>query len=321
MTTTPTLTGIDLNVDGTIVVSMLENYDLRILQVGPTHPNYSRVSELVSKFVVPDSDREALAAEILELADLQRVAAESIHQVGGVINGRMTIEDGQVMIDHEPVDPVLERHVLEMIKENGKLRKPKKNKANWKAFAKFVDNLYANVSPHVRMQLLGWIESQQSRGGFTLTEDGHFIGYKACTGTMENPVSIHSGAAYVDNVFHRGQIPNPIGAVVTMKRSDVQDDPEVGCSFGLHVGTWDYAKSFGPILVTVKVNPADVVSVPTECDAQKIRACRYTVLKHAENQEFNTLYADDADWDEDEEANDEEDVCECCQDEDEDGSW
>lgn len=69
-----------------------------------------------------------------------------------------------------------------------------------------------------------------------------------------------------------------------MPRSQVTADSGIGCSAGLHVGTWDYAVTFlghdTPVLA-VLVSPRDVVSVPTDCDAQKMRVCRYQVLREA----------------------------------------
>ena len=63
-----------------------------------------------------------------------------------------------------------------------------------------------------------------------------------------------------------------------MPRGEVQHDPESGCSTGLHVGTYAYAQGYArAALLTVHVNPRDVVSVPTDCDAEKMRVCRYVV--------------------------------------------
>jgi hypothetical protein len=43
------------------------------------------------------------------------------------------------------------------------------------------------------------------------------------------------------------------------------------------VGSEEYATSFGQRTVIVKVNPRDVVSVPLDCDCQKMRVCEYEV--------------------------------------------
>jgi hypothetical protein len=63
-----------------------------------------------------------------------------------------------------------------------------------------------------------------------------------------------------------------------MPRGKVDDDFRRGCSFGFHVGTREYATSWGPRTMLVKVDPADVVSVPSDCECQKLRTSRYTVV-------------------------------------------
>ena len=83
-----------------------------------------------------------------------------------------------------------------------------------------------------------------------------------------------------------------------MPRGDVEHDPGVGCHVGLHAGTWDYASSFAQgAVLTVEINPRDVVSVPTDCQDQKMRVCRYTVTGITE-QELGSFVADEYDEDE-----------------------
>ena len=57
------------------------------------------------------------------------------------------------------------------------------------------------------------------------------------------------------------------------------DDRRNHCSHGLHVGSLDYASDFSRgKLVVVKVNPKDVVSVPSDCACQKCRVSAYKVV-------------------------------------------
>jgi hypothetical protein len=60
-------------------------------------------------------------------------------------------------------------------------------------------------------------------------------------------------------------------------------------------------------LVVVEINPADVVSIPTDCECQKLRTCKYKVVSEYEvpledlayESRFTTDYDDDVDreWD------------------------
>jgi hypothetical protein len=76
-----------------------------------------------------------------------------------------------------------------------------------------------------------------------------------------------------------GRILNTVGAEIEVKRRDVDDNRDHHCSFGLHVGSLDYARGFARgVVVVVKVNPKDVVSVPTDYSCQKCRVSAYKVV-------------------------------------------
>jgi hypothetical protein len=139
----------------------------------------------------------------------------------------------------------------------------------------FFENVQSNPNPHSREQLYSWL----NRENFTITGDGMIVGYKGVRKTDEGLESIQSGRAIVNGEVKTGHIPNPLGATIEMPRGDVEFDPSVGCHTGLHVGNFAYANSFAQgALLEVRVNPRDVVSVPTECSAQKMRTCRYVVF-------------------------------------------
>ena len=82
---------------------------------------------------------------------------------------------------------------------------------------------------------------------------------------------------------HTKSFNNAPGQVCEIPRSAVDDNPDNTCSHGLHVGGYEYAKDFasGGKLVLVKVNPRDVVAVPNDYNGQKMRVCRFEVLKEA----------------------------------------
>ena len=66
-----------------------------------------------------------------------------------------------------------------------------------------------------------------------------------------------------------------------MPRTAVCDDANHGCSAGFHAGSHEYAKSYasgGGHLLLVEIDPSDVVSVPHDCDCQKLRTAKYKVV-------------------------------------------
>jgi hypothetical protein len=177
------------------------------------------------------------------------------------LTDRVTVGSGGLHLDGEPVPGTLASTITRYRREG----RP------FMGLVRFLERLDANPSRRSREQLFSWT----SRHDLEIDEDGFLIGYKGVTTEL---TSISHGSAYVDDVLHKGAIPNRVGSVISMPREDVQDDPTVTCSYGLHVGNKQYAQDFGRTLLVVRVDPADVVSVPTDYDGQKMRCCRYEVL-------------------------------------------
>jgi hypothetical protein len=126
---------------------------------------------------------------------------------------------------------------------------------------KFMDNLYQNPSKRAVDELYGFLE----KGNLPITPDGHFLAYKKVRGN------------YFD--VHSGTMDNSIGKIVEMERYNVDDNKDNTCSSGLHFCSKEYLTSFsGERTVIVKINPADVVSIPSDYNATKGRACRYEVV-------------------------------------------
>lgn len=111
-----------------------------------------------------------------------------------------------------------------------------------------------------------------------ICEDGDFLAYKAVT---------HD---YRDK--RTGRFDNTPSQLVQEPRRQVDDNRDHACSNGLHVGTLDYVNTFGNFnqrstsdkCVIVKVNPANIVSVPLHHECQKMRVCEYRVLRDFEGE-------------------------------------
>lgn len=200
---------------------------------------------------------------IVELFDLAEAAASRFDR----LSERVSVANGTIYLDGEPIDNALTEQVLRFIEAG---------LDDWKPLVAFFENVQANTNEHSREQLYTWLANED----FTITDDGMIVGYKGVRKTDDGLVSINSGRAIVNGVVHNGNIPQPFGGIVEMPRSEVQHDPSVGCHRGLHVGTYAYANGFAQgALLEVHVNPRDVVSVPTDCSWAKMRVCRYSIVK------------------------------------------
>ncbi len=125
----------------------------------------------------------------------------------------------------------------------------------------FMDNLMKNPSKRSVTELYGFLE----KNNLPITSDGHFLAYKKVRKDFKD--------------CHTGTMDNSVGQIVEMERNEVDDDQNRTCSTGLHFCSQNYLNHFGgERTVIVKINPADVVSIPTDYDNSKGRACRYEVI-------------------------------------------
>ena len=257
-----------------------------------------KYSEVEAILADTELEIEEKALELFRVMSPEARVREAIKD-SYYLSSELEIRDGAIYFGEERLENTLAQHLLSLLDEENT---PKDEKL-WRSYVRFLDNLHQNANEDIRKQLFRWMDYENKAGNaFAITDDGCLVGYKGCDGTVLEPMSVHSGFAVVDGEEMRGRIPNKVGSVISMPRSAVQYDPSVGCSTGLHVGTRDYATKWAPILLLVKVNPRDVVSVPYECESQKMRVCEYTVLEVTDASDehkrfYETSYEDYCDED------------------------
>lgn len=216
--------------------------------VNQDHPNFLAISAALHN-----------GQPITHLLKISDVIEEMSDRVS-IVNGEITF-DGKV-IENELANTILRYH---------------REGRDTGGLVKFMERLSNNPSARGRAVIFEWVQGRN----LTIDEDGYFLGWK---GVNEDLTSVNSGRAFVDDDEHEGHIPNVVGSWVSMPRTEVMDDPNADCHIGLHVGTYEYAKNFGRVLLEVRVDPADVVSVPAHSTSWKIRCCRYQVVKVHENE-------------------------------------
>lgn len=147
-------------------------------------------------------------------------------------------------------------------------------------FARFIEKLLQNPSARAVHELYTFLGYKD----LAITDSGNFLGYK---GVQHNYYSSHGNTQTVvlkGTVDAGGHILNAVGEEVEVQRNNVDDNKDIHCSSGLHVGSLDYAQSFGSRLMIVEVDPRDVVTVPSDCNFQKLRVCRYKVVAEFEKE-------------------------------------
>lgn len=138
------------------------------------------------------------------------------------------------------------------------------NGEDFEFYLPFLENLLENPSEKAVQRLFDFLVAND----IEITEDGHFIAWKMVRATYKD--------------CHSNTFDNSPGQYVKMPRSRVNDNDEQTCSTGLHVCSKGYIGSgFGHgdgRIVSCKVHPRDVVSIPVDYGDSKMRVCGYLVL-------------------------------------------
>ena len=224
-----------------------------------THKNYEKLVSCV---------REKLPYE--EFLKLHN-SSESINAWG---NGIFKVANGYIEYKGTQIVSSLSTRILSMIEEG----------FDYQPMLRFVENLYNNPSQRCLVELYKFLEHKK----LPITDDGCFIGWKGVCKSNDSFIDKMNRVVATGDLVDKQtgtSFRNAPGDINEMPRNQVCDDPEVGCGPGLHIGSFEYAQSWSPIVVVCKVNPMDVVSVARDCGFQKLRCCKYEVLSV---DEYNT---------------------------------
>jgi hypothetical protein len=253
-------------VDGNLTL-ILNNKAHQIL---PDHLNYKLIMEKLSS---------ATEQELVELVDIEKAVAS-------FSDGAVEVKNGKVFYEGEEVHGAISKRILEFMSKG----------LPFQPLVNFLNNLMENPSMQSQKELYDFLEHQY----LPVTEDGHFLAYKAVR------------SDYMDK--YAGKFRNKVGDVCQMTRAKVDDNRGIGCSQGLHAGALNYVAGYGSLdagdkIVIVKINPKDVVSVPSDCNCEKLRTCRYEVVGEYQGELLKPLYKsdfnEDSYYDEEEELYDE----------------
>ena len=167
--------------------------------------------------------------------------------------GNVAIQGSKVFWKEREMHGVLTNRLIEMYQDGFPIE----------PLITFMENLMSDPSKRAVEELYGFLE----KGNLPLTPDGYFLAYKKVRADFRD--------------CHTGTMDNSVGQIVEMERNAVDDDQNRTCSAGLHFCSKEYLSHFGGSdshTVILKINPADVVSIPTDYNNAKGRACRYEVI-------------------------------------------
>lgn len=249
------------NWNGERVVHMYNNRALSVVinndevyQLSHTNPSFENALTAIREKDIDALRQACKPIEVVRSTEMFRT-------------GNITVEDNAVMRNGQPIHSALADRILEFA-QTGYPFEP---------LVAFMDRLYQNPSKIAVDELFLFLDSSVTPA--PIMEDGRFLAYKK---VRWNYFDIYSNTTDYS-----------LGNIVEMPRNEVDDDRNNTCSAGLHFCSMSYLSSFGSSnygdtrIVIVAIDPADVVSIPSDYDNAKGRAWKMEVIGELSREQYN----------------------------------
>lgn len=211
----------------------------RLYSCSAHHENIDKITEAL---------KEKAFDRIPRLMD-SKIAIQEYISPHGLVSTADTIYYNGIKLDN-----VVTQHISKMIRDGFDID----------PMLKYLENLLENPSEFAINELFLW----QQRSGMPITEDGHFLALKKVRSDF-------------GSFYDSGATKNIPGTFIEMPREHVRADRNITCSYGFHFCSYDYLDAYfggkGTVLL-LKINPRDVVSIPSDHNNAKGRACKYEIL-------------------------------------------
>lgn len=223
--------------------------DGRPYSVSSHHESFAKVRDLV----IRNADPVEVLGVMQAAANVVKAHVAKVMKAQR-LTGRLVYEDGMILYDGKP----LYNHAVDTLIKFLSLGH------DASALAAFIERQQLNPDLEVHDNLYAFLE----HGKIPLTPDGHFLAYKAVR------------ADYKD--IHSGRFDNAVGAKPRLpSREHVDRNRNQTCSNGLHVCSFGYLPHFahdnGHVMIC-KVDPFDVVAIPSDYNNTKMRVVGYEVV-------------------------------------------
>lgn len=229
--------------------SLILSINNKSFVINKEHPKWNEILDIMRSSVPSEND-------LLQLISLS-------NKIENFTEGNIVVEDNSVFFKGHPLAGLDVDRLLDYVE----------NKVPIVSLCKFLERKMKNPSKRAIDEMYKFLEHKK----MPLTPDGKVVGYKGVRDDYYSVTGNINSVILQGTVDESGHILNKPGETIRMLRSCVDDDFREGCSTGLHVGSLEYALSWGVRVVKVIFDPEDVVSVPSDSNHQKLRTCAYTV--------------------------------------------
>jgi hypothetical protein len=233
-------------------VTVITNGRVRTVRRGA--PNFETLRNLLK---TPPEERDAaFETDVANIVDIPTFVALETH-------GDVSVSNNEVRYRGEIQSNLLATRILQHLAEGFSV----------KPLALFMNKLMTNPLPTVRDDLFAWLES----GDMPITDDGDILAYKKVRSDF---YSFYAGK--------NGHVLHALHTFVSMDREDVDPERSNECSTGLHFCSYPYLAKYhgnqGRVLL-VKIDPSDVVAIPTDYNRQKGRTWRMFIYGEIDTEE------------------------------------
>ena len=231
--------------------------------IGEDQPNYKAL-------------REAIRTKNFDAVPELVTPAKAIETFGA---GEITVRDNEVYYNGAVLRNGVTARIIQMMSEG----------FDAQPLMLFLGKLMSNPSKTAVDELYDWLEGTR----LPITEDGDFIAYKKVrddyrdfyTGKVLNkPAELMTDKDLASLAEPMNGVSVSVvdgETVLAMPRNQVDDNRNRTCSQGLHFCSLSYLPNYyggsGRVLL-VKINPADVVSIPSDYNFAKGRAWTYRIV-------------------------------------------
>ena len=169
-----------------------------------------------------------------------------------ISDGKVDVKGGKVYYMGKETHDIVAEMILKL----------QRHKADIKPMMKFLNNLNLNPLESAKKELYLFLD----KGKLPITKDGCFLAFKKVRNDYKD--------------VHSGTMDNSVGEVVKMPRDRVDPNRNRTCSTGLHFCSVSYLSQYSghEKTVIVKINPKDVVAIPSDYNNTKGRTCEYEVV-------------------------------------------
>lgn len=249
-------------IQGKNIIIVINNKSYTISK--DTHVSYNKIVEAIN-----NNDWESVTTYV-----------EPVKTIIKYGNGNISIDGNTILWKGQPFHNALSSKMIQMIRESLPVE----------PLVKFMENLMENPSARAVSELYGFLE----KGNLPITTDGHFLAFKKVNGAYYDvytqTVPNKLGHMFTEDEVNR--MPLTVGkqqnvtvelvngnTVISMPRNMVDDDRDRTCSTGLHFCSKQYLSCYsGSRVLALKINPRDVVSIPSDYNDSKGRCCKYIIV-------------------------------------------